>query len=221
MNLNIRDLGVINYLEAYDMQENLLEQVGEGLDDQLLLLEHPKVITMGINAKSENILLADETLKDMGFDIVRTRRGGDVTYHGPGQLVGYTIFNIKKNHGGSIKTFVHELEALFIDLLQEHYGINAIRDEINSGVFVGNSKIVAIGLSVKRGVTMHGFALNANTNLTDFQTIVPCGLATRGVTSLENIIGHPVDMVLLKNQVQLAFTKRFGYSTSTGTQAIV
>ena len=88
MNLNIRDLGVINYLEAYDIQENLLEQVGEGLDDQLLLLEHPKVITMGINAKSENILLPDETLKDMGFDILRTRRGGDVTYHGPGQLVG-------------------------------------------------------------------------------------------------------------------------------------
>ncbi|OJV63037.1 MAG: lipoyl(octanoyl) transferase [Clostridiales bacterium 38-18] len=221
MNLNIRDLGVINYLEAYDIQEKLLEQVGEGLDDQLLLLEHPKVITMGINAKSENILLPDEALKDMGFDIVRTRRGGDVTYHGPGQLVGYTIFNIKKNHGGSIKTFVHELEALFIELLQEYYDINAIRDEINSGVFVGSSKIVAIGLSVKSGITMHGFALNANTNLADFQTIVPCGLATRGVTSLENIIGHPVDMVLLKNQVQLAFTKRFGYSTSTGTQAIV
>lgn len=221
MNLNIRDLGVINYLKAYDIQENLLEQVGEGLDDQLLLLEHPKVITMGINAKSENILLPDETLKDMGFDIVRTRRGGDVTYHGPGQLVGYTIFNIKKNHGGSIKTFVHELEALFIELLQKHYDIQAIRDEINSGVFVGNSKIVAIGLSVKRGITMHGFALNANTNLTDFQTIVPCGLATRGVTSIENCIGHPVDMNLLKEQVQLAFTKRFGYSTSSGIQAIV
>lgn len=154
----------------------------------------------------------DELIRN-GFDIMNIRRGGDVTYHGPGQLVAYTIFNIKKNHGGSIKKFVHDLEQIIIDLLIEEYSINANRDAINSGVFIGLSKIAAIGLSVHRGVTMHGFALNVNTDLSDFKTIVPCGLSTRDVTSMEALLGQKQSIDLIKLSILNRFQQIFGFTS--------
>lgn len=213
MKLLYKDLGIVKYNQAYDLQEKYVEMVQNGSPDTLVLLEHPKVITLGINADVSNILMDTDDLIANGFEIMNIRRGGDVTYHGPGQLVAYTIFNIKKNHGGSIKKFVHSLEQIIIDLLIEEYGIEANRDPINSGVFIGLSKIAAIGLSVHRGVTMHGFALNVNTDLSDFKTIVPCGLTTRDVTSMEAILGQSQNMVQVKKNVLNRFTQTFGFTS--------
>ncbi len=213
MKLLYKDLGTVKYNQAYDLQEKYVEMVQNGSPDTLVLLEHPKVITLGINADVSNILMDTDDLIANGFEIMNIRRGGDVTYHGPGQLVAYTIFNIKKNHGGSIKKFVHALEQIIIDLLIEDYGIEANRDPINSGVFIGLSKIAAIGLSVHRGVTMHGFALNVNTDLSDFKTIVPCGLTTRDVTSMEAILGQSQNMVQIKKSVLNRFTQTFGFTS--------
>lgn len=213
MKLLYKDLGTVKYSQAYDLQEKYVEMVQNGSPDTLVLLEHPKVITLGINADVSNILMDTDDLIANGFEIMNIRRGGDVTYHGPGQLVAYTIFNIKKNHGGSIKKFVHVLEQIIIDLLIEDYGIEANRDPINSGVFIGLSKIAAIGLSVHRGVTMHGFALNVNTDLSDFKTIVPCGLTTRDVTSMEVILGQSQNMAEVKKRVLNRFTNTFGFTS--------
>ena len=211
MKLNVLDLGIMDYEEAFSLQEKLLNDVQNGSEDQLILLEHPKVITLGINADLTNILMPTENLQKLGYQIIQTRRGSDVTYHGPGQPVGYTIFNIKKTHVINVKKYVFQLEQLFIDLLRNQYQINADRDPINSGVFVGNSKILALGLSVKKGVTMHGFALNVNTNLTDFDVIVPCGLKTRTVTSIKTQINAEIDMNTLKKQVINAFYETFNF----------
>ncbi|MDW7660638.1 MAG: lipoyl(octanoyl) transferase LipB [Bacillota bacterium] len=213
MKLLYKDLGIVKYKQAYDLQEKYVEMVQNGSPDTLVLLEHPKVITLGINADVSNILMDTDELIANGFEIMNIRRGGDVTYHGPGQLVVYTIFNIKKNHGGSIKKFVHALEQIIIDLLIEEYGIEANRDPINSGVFIGLSKIAAIGLSVHRGVTMHGFALNVNTDLSDFKTIVPCGLTSRDVTSMEAILGQSQNMVHVKKSVLNRFAQTFGFTS--------
>jgi lipoyl(octanoyl) transferase len=201
MKLKIMDLGTLSHEKAHDIQYEVLKGVQEGDDDTLILVEHPKVITLGRNAKAENILFTEEYITSMGYDFRRIERGGDVTYHGPGQIVGYTLFNLKKNHGGSIRVFVEMLEQSFIDYLSEFHGIEARRDEINSGVFVGDSKITAVGLSVKRGVTMHGFAFNVNTDLQDYSVIVPCGLADRGVTSLEKELGRKLDIEEVKRDL--------------------
>lgn len=213
MKLVYKNLGTVKYESAYNLQEKYVELVQNGSPDILIILEHPKVITLGINADASNILMDPEDLIKDGFEIVNIRRGGDVTYHGPGQLVVYTIFNIKKNHGGSIKKFVHGLEQIIIDLLMEEYAIDAHRDTINSGVFIGLSKIAAIGLSVHRGVTMHGFALNVNTDLNDFKTIVPCGLTTRDVTSMEAILGEKQNMDQIKTSILNRFKQTFGFTS--------
>ena len=211
MKLTVKDLELMPYEEAYRLQEQLLSDVQSGAEDHLLLLEHPKVITMGINAKDENVLMSEAHLEANGYALIKTRRGGDVTYHGPGQLVGYTLFDIKKRHGGSIKNYVRKLETLLIQLLKTHYQIDAHTDPINAGVFVGNDKIIAIGLSVHNGVTMHGFAFNINTALDDYLAIVPCGLQTRGVTSLEKLLGAPQSMAQVKEHVEIAFKDAFGF----------
>lgn len=201
----------MDYEVALAKQHEIQLQVQNGAPDHLLLLEHPKVITVGLNANMENILLTDRELKERGYAVKHIRRGGDVTYHGPGQVVGYLIFNLKKNHGGSIRTFVDLLEQTLIDFLEQTYGILSHRDPINAGVFIGNAKIAAIGLSVSKGVTMHGFALNANTSLSDFSAIVPCGLSTRTVTSIENTVGYTVDLSLLKEKLSLALFEKFNF----------
>ena len=125
--------------------------------------------------------------------------------------MGYTLFDIKKRHGGSIKNYVRKLETLLIQLLKTSYQIDAHTDPINAGVFVGNDKIIAIGLSVHNGVTMHGFAFNINTALDDYLAIVPCGLQTRGVTSLEKLLGAPQSMAQVKEHVEIAFKDAFGF----------
>lgn len=212
MKLIYENLGMVPYLIAFERQTATQEMVMNGADDHLFLLEHPKVITVGLNADEANLLVDDQTLSNLGYEVHHIRRGGDVTYHGPGQVVGYLIFNLKKKHGGSIRTFVDKIEEVIISTLKEGYGIESARDPINAGVFVGNDKIAAIGLSVNKGVTMHGFALNANTVLNDYAPIVPCGLKTRSVTSIEKCVGSPVDIETLKARLHEKIIEQFGFN---------
>ena len=212
MKLNVINLGTMDYKEAFDLQFKLLEKrKNEEIEDTFLLLEHPPVITLGRNAKKENILFSEKYLKEHDVDLLEINRGGDVTYHGPGQLVGYPIVNIKKQKLG-VKDFVYKLEQIFIDLLKEEYGIDAARDDINNGVWVNNEKITALGLAVKRWITMHGFALNVCTDLDFFKLIVPCGIEGRGVTSLEKLTDRKIDMKDISKKVEKYFTREFNYT---------
>jgi len=209
--LQILNLGVCDYLSAYQIQLDLVAKRQKGeIEDTLILVEHPPVITLGKSAEDSHILFAEDYLREQGVEIHKIERGGDVTYHGPGQIVGYPIFDIK--HGGiGIRTFVENLEQLFIRLLKEEFDIPAGKDPVHTGVWVNGSKITAIGLAVKRGVTMHGFAFNVNTNMSHFQLIVPCGIADRGVTSLEILTGETQDFARTTELVAAYFCKVFGY----------
>lgn len=212
MFMNILDLGTCDYERAFEIQLELVEKVQTGkVRDTLILVEHPPVITLGRNAIEENVLMSQIQLKEEGIALHASSRGGDVTYHGPGQLVGYPIFNIKERHGGSIRIFVNNLEEIFIRLLDEVWGISAMRDPCNAGVWIGHEKIVALGLAVKRGVTMHGFAFNVYPDLSHYKAIVPCGLADRGVTSLEKVTGRKADMDDVKKLVTSAFIRQYGF----------
>jgi lipoyl(octanoyl) transferase len=212
MKLTAIDCGVMPYDEAHTLQLKVLERVQNGdCEDVLLLVEHPPVITKGRNANDQNILFSDDYLKDQGIEIREIERGGDATYHGPGQLVGYPIFDLKARHGRSIRHFVENLESVFINVLWKHYSIQAQRNDVNAGVWIEDAKIVAIGLAVKRGVTYHGFAFNVSTDLEHYQYIVPCGLVGKRVTKLdEHYLGF-TNMVEVKHQVVEEFKKCYGF----------
>jgi lipoyl(octanoyl) transferase len=167
------------------------------------------VLTIGRRGTASNILVPIEQLKNSGVGIHEVSRGGDVTYHGPGQIVGYPIMDL--NHfGKDIKDFVWKVEEVFIRLLDREYGIKADRDEKKyTGVWVGDNKITAIGIAVRHWVTMHGFAFNVNTNLEHFKWIVPCGITDKGVTSAQNIQGHEVDFDRLCGVVAKTFCEVF------------
>ncbi len=209
MNLNVITLGRCEYDKALKIQYDILGKRQNGdIEDTLILVEHPPVITMGRRAVPSNVIVSKEFLKDKGIQVIKTNRGGDVTYHGPGQIVGYTIVNLKENRLG-IKEFVAKLEGIFIGLLKEQFDIKAKHDLTNTGVWVADKKITAIGLAVKRGVTMHGFALNVNTNLDHFQYIIPCGIQDKGVTSIQKIVGQSVNLNGMSKLVENYFLKTF------------
>jgi lipoate-protein ligase B len=178
----IRDLGRMGYRQASALQQELVSQRKRGeIPDQLLFVEHPHVVTLGRNAREQNVLAPPELLARAGIDVVETDRGGDVTYHGPGQIVGYPIFDLK-DWKRDVAAYVRALEdALILALAQ--FGVAAGRETGATGVWTGGAKIAAIGIHISRWVTSHGFALNIDTNLEYFGYIVPCGL-TRPVTSL-------------------------------------
>ena len=211
MRIQVAKLGRIDYGEALDLQERLMALRQDGkIEDTLLILEHPPVLTVGRRGNSSNILLPAEELKKNGIGVHEVSRGGDVTYHGPGQIVGYPIMDLN-NYGRDIKEFVWKVEEVFIRLLERDYGIKAERDEKKyTGVWVGNAKITAIGIAVKKWVTMHGFAFNVNTDLTHFKWIVPCGIADKGVISLQALLGHAVNFDLLCDNVATTFCEVFG-----------
>ena len=210
--LAVYDCGVIEYAPALELQRKLQAARGEEkIRDTLLLLEHPPVITMGKSAVNEH-LLADETiLATAGAKVEWIERGGETTYHGPGQLVGYAIFNLYERHR-SIKRFVRNMEQVFIDLLAEDYGIEAGRDPEHPGVWVGKEKITALGISIRNRVTMHGFAFNVAPNLDHFNWIVPCGITDRGQTSLEKLIGETPDMAQIKGEVAGKFRELYEFA---------
>jgi lipoyl(octanoyl) transferase len=210
MKINIVNLGRIDYKDALNVQEKLhsLRQQNK-TEDILLLLEHSPVLTLGRRGSYGNILLPHQELEANGISIYEVTRGGDVTYHGPGQIVGYPIIDLN-NHSKNIKDFVWKIEEIFIRLLKVEYNIVSDRDEKKyTGVWVGNNKITAIGIAVKRWVTMHGFAFNVNTNLEHFKWINPCGITDKGVVSLQKLMGHPMDFDKLNAQVADYFCKVF------------
>lgn len=212
MKLRVRDLGLMSYDEAHAIQLETVAAVQAGdQEDTLLLVEHPPVITMGRNAESANVLLSHEALEAQGITLREIERGGDATYHGPGQLVGYPIFDLKKRHGRSIRTFVDHLEQIIIDYALEKHGLKLSRNPANAGVWLGDAKICAIGLAVKRGVTFHGFALNVTTNLEHFKTIVPCGLDDKRVSSLFEETHQAIEMQSVKEALAALFAKHFGF----------
>ncbi len=211
MKIKIVKLGRLEYGKALAIQEKLLalRQAGK-TGDILLLVEHPPVLTVGRRGEYSNILLPTEELKAAGVEIFDVNRGGDVTYHGPGQIVGYPIMDLNA-YGRDIKDYVGRIEEIFIRLLKDDYGITAhVDDKKYTGVWVGNSKITAIGIAVKRWVTMHGFAFNVNTDLEHFKWINPCGITDKGVTSLKKLLGHPEDYDKLNERVIWYFTQVFG-----------
>ena len=186
-------LGRVDYAEGLRLQRELVAQrKAEATPDTLLLLEHPHVYTLGRNAKREHLLVSDEQLRALGAQLFETDRGGDITYHGPGQLVGYPIFDLTK-HRRDIAWFMRSLEEVFIGVARD-FGVEAGRPAGAPGVWVGNDKLVAMGVHVSRWVTSHGFAFNVSTDLRYFDWIVPCGLRGKGVTSLEKLLGRPVAM---------------------------
>jgi lipoyl(octanoyl) transferase len=181
----VRDLGRMRYGEALEVQRTLVEQRKRGeIPDQLLFVEHPHVITLGRNARLQNLLAGEELLERMGVEVRETNRGGDVTYHGPGQVVGYPIFDLRE-WKRDVVAYVRALEQTIIEALGQ-FGIDAERLEGCTGVWVRGAKIAAIGVHISRWVTSHGFALNVSTDLDYFRLIVPCGL-TKPVTSMEQM----------------------------------
>lgn len=190
----VRQIGRMHYGEALELQQRLVADRKQGLvPDHLLLLEHPHVITLGRNGRMENLLASDEVLERAGISFYPTDRGGDVTYHGPGQLVGYPILDLRE-WKRDVGAYVRGVEQAIIDTVGE-YGIQAGRIPKLTGVWVGGRKIAAIGVHISRWVTSHGFALNVSTDLTYFQYIVPCGL-TMPVTSMAQLgVSAPLEEV--------------------------
>jgi len=162
------------------------DRLARRVPDTLILVEHDRVYTLGRNADEGNVVAAPAALKDAGIEIVRTTRGGDVTYHGPGQIVGYPILDLRARGEGAVE-YVGCLEEVLIRLLAE-YGIEGQRDRANRGVWVGREKVAALGVRVTRGITMHGFALNVTVDLQPFGGIIPCGIRGRGVTSMARLV---------------------------------
>jgi lipoate-protein ligase B len=190
-------LGLTDYRTAYGLQKRLHEARVKGLTgDVLLLLEHTPTFTIGKSGKIENVLVSGPQLDAEGISLYFIDRGGDVTYHGPGQIVGYPILDLK-SRGRDVRRFVTEIEEMLIRTLRD-YSIPGERDANHPGVWVGGKEVAAIGLSVRKWVSMHGFALNVNCNLSHFALINPCGFHDRKATSMVEILGEdmPIDGVL-------------------------
>jgi len=193
----VRRLGRLSYADGLDLQAQLVarRQAGE-VPDTLLLLEHEPVFTLGRSARRENVLLSEEALRERGFALFDSGRGGDVTYHGPGQVVGYPILDLSPDRRDAHR-YVRDLEEVMIRTCAD-YAIPAGRVAGLTGTWVGPDKIGAIGVRIARWVTSHGFAFNVSTDLAPFSLIVPCGIQNRGVTSLERLRGRsvPLDEVM-------------------------
>ncbi len=209
MRLLVSLMGRIDYSEALGMQERLLKlRQKNAIEDVLLILEHNPVLTLGLGAKEDNIIASAEILRKQGIDVYNINRGGDVTYHGPGQVVGYPILDLT-GYGKDVRDYVTKLEEVIIRLLEKDYGLKTRRIPEYRGVWVGNEKIAAIGCAIKKWVTMHGFALNVNTQLEHFRYITPCGITDKGVTSLEKIKGCPQDIHKVKKAIIHYFAEVF------------
>ena len=210
--LEVRRLGIVPYADGLELQKHLVEQRKRGeIPDQLLLLEHPPVITLGVKTRNDrsNVVATEETLNAEGVEVFETGRGGDVTYHGPGQLVGYPIIDLKPDRC-DVHRYVRDLEEVMI-LTAAAFGVTAGRIPGLTGAWVGTEKLAAIGVRIARWVTSHGFAFNVNTPLHHFGFIVPCGITDKGVTSLEKLLGRTVPMAEVERAVEVAFSDVFSF----------
>jgi lipoyl(octanoyl) transferase len=208
--LAVIDLGRMRYLDALEIQQRLVEQrkLGQGADT-LLFVEHPHVVTMGRNGKHHHVLASDHVLQRTGIEFYETDRGGDVTYHGPGQIVGYPILDLREWRR-DVRAYFRGVEQSLIDALA-HFGIGAERipEPGCEGVWVGGAKIAAIGIHISRWITSHGFALNMSTDLSYFKYIVPCGL-NRPVCSLRSL-GCQASREELTRAIAASFAKAFDF----------
>jgi len=230
MNIEFRDLGIIEYGKAWDLQENLLRDNLAIKSDYrtnfpdtlpmhiptlqyLLFCEHPPVYTLGKSGNINNVLFTPEVLDEKGIAFFHTNRGGDITFHGPGQLVGYPMLDLEK-HYTDIGKYLRNIEQVIIDVLA-NFDIIADRSKGETGVWLDPEnpllarKICAIGVRCSRWITMHGFAFNINTELSYFGGIVPCGIQDKQVTSLQKELGFLVDMVMIKELVKSSWSKVF------------
>lgn len=217
--VNWHDLGYMPYKPAWDLQkaiqkkiidEKLKARTNPGLsriNDVLLFVEHPHVFTLGKSGSMLHLLAKDEELKNANAEFVKIDRGGDITYHGPGQIVGYPILDLDR-HFTDIHKYLRFLEEVIIRVCAD-YGFEAERVEKLTGVWINGRKICAMGIKCSRWVTLHGFAMNVNTQLNYFNKIVPCGIADRGVTSLQELMGRKVDEDEVKSKIIKYFSEVF------------
>ena len=207
--LEVRRLGRVPYAEGLDIQSRMVAERQAGqIPDTLLLLEHDPVFTLGRNARAEHVLFPEAELRARGFEVFETGRGGDVTYHGPGQVVGYPILDLAPDRC-DVHRYVRDLEEVMIRTCADH-GVTAGRVPGMTGTWVGDTKIGAIGVRIARWVTSHGFAFNVSADLAPFGLIVPCGLRGRGVTSLERLLGHPVGLDPVMDRLAIHVAGVFG-----------
>ena len=208
--IEVRRLGLVPYAEALAMQRAFVEDRKAGrIPDQILLLQHPAVITVGVRGDGgrSNIVAPPERLVELGIDVSETGRGGDVTYHGPGQIVGYPIIDLKPDRC-DVHVYVRDVEEVMIRVCAD-YGVSAGRVQGLTGTWIGTEKIGAIGVRISRWVTSHGFAFNVSTDLSHFGLIVPCGISDRGVTSLEKATGRRIGLAEVEDRVVRHFCDVF------------
>jgi lipoate-protein ligase B len=202
------DLGKMDYQQAWDLQKFILDKrTNEKIQDVLLLVEHENVFTIGKSGKDENILFPAKLIEGLGIKTYRIERGGDVTYHGPGQLVGYPIFNFKNGFAG-IRAFIETIEDSIIETLKE-FEIKSWSEKKLIGVWTDYGKICSIGIAVKNWISFHGFALNVNTDLSYFKYMNPCGLPTVKMTSMKEILSKELNMEEVKASITKSFANKF------------
>jgi lipoyl(octanoyl) transferase len=219
--IEIHRLGTIPYDQATELQRKLVEERRAGLiPNQLLLLQHPPVITLGAKVRSNrsHVLATPEALARSGVALFESGRGGDVTYHGPGQLVGYPILDLRPDRC-DVHRYVRDIEEVMIRAAAE-LRVDAERVEGLTGIWVGGAKLGAIGVRIARWITSHGFAINVSTNLNHFNFIVPCGIADRGVTSFERLLGRRVFMDEVETAITAAFCDVFDCRPSAPAPAL-
>jgi len=204
--LRVCHLGRVDYDRTFALQQQLVERLAQSDADEagyLLLLEHPPTITIGRSGSDANVLATTEQLAERGVQVVAVNRGGDVTFHGPGQMVAYPIVRLL-GEARDVHGYLRVLEQTIIQTLS-HFGIEGHRDDINTGVWVGRDKVAAIGVAVRRWITYHGAAINVTTDLSSFDMIVPCGIRGRGVTSIAKLTGRDVST----DEVACLFAREF------------
>jgi lipoate-protein ligase B len=209
--LHVYKLGIVEYTAAFKFQTELQEKrINGDIRDVLLLMEHPPTLTLAKGDDQKNIRVEHGVLKKKNISVFETDRGGSITFHGPGQLVGYPIMNLT-DKGRDIHRYVRKLEEILIETLGQ-YDIESGRDPDHVGVWVKDNKIAAIGVRVRKWVTKHGFALNVNNDLSFFDLINPCGITDKGVTSLKRLVGHNVDMKAVSSVLIDNFSSVFNVS---------
>lgn len=207
MKARLVDLGRLEYRAAWDKQLEVWESVYRGGEDVLILVEHPPVLTLGANFHEENLRISLDEYRERGIDVVSTDRGGDVTYHGPGQLVAYPIFDVSR-HGKDLHKWMRDLEEVLLILLAG-YDLTGRRFDGFTGAWVEDEKVAAIGVKIKRWICLHGMALNCSNGAEGFDSIIPCGIADFGVTSLSKLLGRTVEIEEVKPRLVEAFESVF------------
>ena len=205
------DLGLIDYKQAWDLQKEIFDlRLRNEINDTFFLLEHPHTYTLGKVAERENLISSESQLKELGISVYDIDRGGDITYHGPGQIVGYPIIKLS-DWKEDTHLYLRGLEEVIILTCRE-YGIETERNSKYTGVWIGERKIAAIGIKVSRWITMHGFAFNVNTDLSYFGGIIPCGIKDKEVTSLQRELGREISIDEVKEKLIKNFIKVFDYT---------